>query len=154
MTPEPSPPLTTVLPAEEETADPSPPKTVDPEIRDEPSHLAGETVTPSTEASCEEAESMTALSALEAKTSIAGREKRGIGGISPGRYPGTVATDEAVAEAVGVGVGASVVASGAGAGVASAFFGLEDPQAPRARVAAVITAAAVRVRRVMVMVQP
>ena len=151
MTPEPSPPLTTVLPAEEETADPSPPKTVDPEIRDEPSHLAGETVTPSTEESCEEAESMTALSALEANTSIAGRENRGIGGISPGRYPGTVGVDEAVAEAVGDGVGSSVVASAVGAAV-SVVFGLEEPQAPRARVAAVMSAAAVRVRRVMVMV--
>ena len=94
---------------------------------------------------------MTALSALEANTSIAGRENRGIGGISPGRYPGTVGVDEAVAEAVGDCVGSAVVASAVGV-VVSVVFGLEEPQAPRARVAAVMSAAAVRVRRVMVMV--
>ena len=36
-------------------------------------------------------------------------------------------------------------------GEAAGSAGLEEPQAPRARVAAVITAAAVRVRRVVVM---
>ena len=50
-----------------------------------PSHLAGETVTPGTEARDVEAAWTTALSAFEANTSIAGTEKSGIGGISPGR---------------------------------------------------------------------
>ena len=56
-----------------------------------------------------------------------------------------------MAEAVGDCVGSSVVASAVGAAV-SVIFGLEEPQAPRVRVAAVMSAAAVRVRRVMVMV--
>ena len=85
MTPEPVPSLTTVPLSLEETAEPSPPRTVEPDTRDVPSHLAGETVTPGTEARDEEAAWTTALSAFEANTSIAGTEKSGIGGISPGR---------------------------------------------------------------------
>ena len=56
-------------------------------------------------------------------------------------------TDEAVA--LGAWVGSAVAAAELGEAAGSA--GLEEPQAPRARVAAVITAAAVRVRRVVVM---
>ena len=84
MTPEPSPPLTTVPELFVVTPEPSPPRTVEPETRALPSHLAGETVTPGTE-DREEAVWMTALSAFEAKTSIGGTAKAGIGGISPGR---------------------------------------------------------------------
>ena len=65
-------------------AEPSPPKTVLPEMRTLPSHLAGETVMPGTDWR-EEAVSMTALSAFEANTSMEGTVKRGTGGISPGR---------------------------------------------------------------------
>ncbi len=76
--------MTSPFPVEVD-AEPSPPKTVLPEMRTLPSHLAGETVTPGTEARDEEAAWTTALSAFEANTSIAGTEKSGIGGISPGR---------------------------------------------------------------------
>ena len=110
--------------------------------------MAGATLTPGTEDRVEDAESTMALSALDANTSIGGVEKRGIGGISPARYPGTVGVAEAVA--VGDGVGEVVAASCVGEGAAS--FGLDEPQAPRAREAAVMRAAVVRVRRVMVIV--
>lgn len=69
-----------------------------------PSHLAGETVMPGTVLRVLDAESTMALSALEAKTSMEGTANRGIAGISPGRYPGTVGTDEAVADWVAAGV--------------------------------------------------
>ena len=69
-----------------------------------PSHLAGEMVTPGTVLRDLEAESTTALSALEAKTSTDGTENRGMAGISPGRYPDTVGTDEAVVDWVAAGV--------------------------------------------------
>ena len=48
-------------------------------------------MTPGTEATAEETEEMTALSAFWANTSMGGMEKRGMGGISPGLYPGTAA---------------------------------------------------------------
>ena len=62
-----------------------------------PSHLAGETVMPGTDSRVEVVW-MTALSALEANTSSAGIAKRGIGGISPGRYPGTAAAADGLAD--------------------------------------------------------
>ena len=65
-------------------------------------------------------------------------------GISPGRYPDTVGTDEAVAEGVAAGV------VGSAAGDASVAWGFEEPQAPRARAVAAMREAA-RVRRVMFM---
>ena len=91
-----------------------------------------------------EAESTMALSALEAKTSTEGTENRGMAGISPGRYPGTVGTDEAVADWVAAGV------VGSAAGEVSVAWGFEEPQAPRARAVAAMREAA-RVRRVMFM---
>ena len=89
---------------EEETTEPSPPKTVELDTRELPSHLAGEMVTPGTVLRDLEAESTTALSALEAKTSTDGTENRGMAEISPGRYPDTVGTDEAVVDWVAAGV--------------------------------------------------
>ena len=70
-----------------------------------------------------------------------GTANRGIGGISPGRYPGTVGTDEAVA--------AGVV--GSAAGDVSVAWGFEEPQAPRARAVAAMRVVAAKVRRVMFM---
>jgi len=61
-------------------------------------------VTPGTVLRDLEAESTTALSALEAKTSTDGTENRGMAEISPGRYPDTVGTDEAVVDWVAAGV--------------------------------------------------
>lgn len=145
MTPAPMPSLTTDPPFDDDTAEPSPPRIVVPEIRPLPSHLAGETFTPGTDWREEEAVWTTALSALEANTSIEGTANRGIGGISPGRYPGTASADEAVADWVGVGVVASSV------GEAEGVRGLEEPQAPRVRAAAAIMTEAVRVCRVMFM---
>jgi len=127
-------------------AEPSPPKTVLPEIRTLPSHLAGETVMPGTDWR-EEAVWMTALSALEANTSIAGTEKSGTGGISPGRYPGTVGT---VSVVVGEGVGLDVAALCEAAG----SWGLEAAQAPRARVVAAASVITVRVERAVFMPSP
>jgi len=109
--------------------------------------LAAETFTPGTDDRDEEADWMTALSALEANTSTGGNENRGIEGISPGRYPGTASADEAVADWVGVGVVASPVGEAAG------VRGLEEPQAPRVRAVAAMIAEAVRVRCVMFMSQ-
>jgi len=109
--------------------------------------LAAETFTPGTDDRDEEADWMTALSALEANTSTGGNENRGIEGISPGRYPGTASADEAVADWVGVGVVASSV------GEAEGVRGLEEPQAPRVRAVAAMIAEAVRVRCVMFMSQ-
>jgi len=128
-----------------ETTGPSPPKTVEPETREVPSHLAGEMVTPGTVLRDLEAESTMALSALEAKTSTDGTENRGMAGISPGRYPDTVGTDEAVADWVAAGV------VGSAAGDASVAGGFGEPQAPRARAVAAMRVEAARVRRVMFM---
>ena len=144
IVPPPWPSLTTVPLSEEETTEPSPPKTVEPDTREVPSHLAGEMVTPGTVLRDLEAESTMALSALEAKTSTEGTENRGMAGISPGRYPDTVGTDEAVADWVAAGV------VGSAAGDASVAWGFEEPQAPRARAVAAMREAA-RVRRVMFM---
>ena len=104
IVPPPWPSLTMVPLFEEETTEPSPPKTVELDTREVPSHLAGEMVTPGTVLRDLEAESTTALSALEAKTSTDGTENRGMAGISPGRYPDTVGTDEAVVDWVAAGV--------------------------------------------------
>ena len=104
IVPPPWPSLTMVPLFEEETTEPSPPKTVELDTRELPSHLAGEMVTPGTVLRDLEAESTTALSALEAKTSTDGTENRGMAGISPGRYPDTVGTDEAVVDWVAAGV--------------------------------------------------
>ena len=78
---------------EEETTEPSPPKTVELDTRELPSHLAGEMVTPGT-----------VLRDLEAESTTDGTENRGMVGISPGRYPDTVGTDEAVVDWVAAGV--------------------------------------------------
>ena len=108
-----------------------------------PSHLAAETFTPGTDDRDEEADWMTALSALEANTSTGGNENRGIEGISPGRYPGTASADEA----------AEVDAGASSVGEAVGVRGLEEPQAPRVRAVAAMIAEAVRVRCVMFMSQ-
>ena len=64
---------------------------------------------------------------------------------SPGRYPDTVGTDEAVADWVAAGV------VGSAAGDVSVAWGFEEPQAPRARAVAAMRVVAARVRRVMFM---
>ena len=120
-------------------AEPSPPKTVLPEMRTLPSHLAGETVMPGTDWRDEEAVWMTALSALEANTSMEGTENRGTGGISPGRYPGTVGTVSVEADGEGVDVAALCEAAGS--------WGLEAAQAPRVRVVAARSVRTVREER-------
>ena len=102
---------------------------------------------PGTDWRDEEAVWMTALSALEANTSIAGTEKSGTGGISPGRYPGTVGT---VSVVVGEGVGLDVAALCEAAG----SWGLEAAQAPRARVVAAASVITVRVERAVFMPSP
>ena len=127
-------------------AEPSLPKTVLPEMRTLPSHLAGETVMPGTDWRDEEAVWMTALSALEANTSIAGTEKSGTGGISPGRYPGTVGMVSVEVDGEGVDVAALCEAAGS--------WGLEAAQAPRARVVAAASVITVRVERAVFMPSP
>ena len=93
IVPPPWPSLTMVPLFEEETTEPSPPKTVELDTRELPSHLAGEMVTPGT-----------VLRDLEAESTTDGTENRGMAGISPGRYPDTVGTDEAVVDWVAAGV--------------------------------------------------
>ena len=129
-------------------AEPSPPKNVLPEMRTLPSHLAGETVMPGTDWRDEEAVWMTALSALEANTSMEGTENRGTGGISPGRYPGTVGTVSVEADGEGVGLDVAALCEAAGS------WGLEAAQAPRARVVAAASVITVRVERAVFMPSP
>ena len=109
--------------------------------------MAGETVMPGTDWRDEEAVWMTALSALEANTSMEGTENRGTGGISPGRYPGTVGT---VSVVVGGGVGLDVAALCEAAG----SWGLEAAQAPRVRVVAERSVRIVREERAVFMPLP
>ena len=91
----------------------------------------------------EEAVSITALSAFEANTSMEGTVKRGTGGISPGRYPGTVGTVSVEAEGEGV--------DAAALGEAAESWGFEAAQAPRARAVAATSVRTVREERTVFM---
>ena len=101
---------------------------------------------PGTDWRDEEAVWMTALSAFEANTSMEGTENRGTGGISPGRYPGTVGTVSMEAEGEGV--------DAAALGEAAESWGFEAAQAPRARAVAATSVRTVREERAVFMPLP